>query len=397
MNLVSCRSTLAVWAILVGSAGLLGPSRVAASSPNQQPAEGIEAYDHSTNLNWATSMTAKDGQKLKLQVKNTCKSYEAKVEPIPGNAVARVEAALSNGDCDAEGQLEAWRKEIASFVGKSLCEPQDKLVEWTHEKKYRAYKIVLAAPEGQPVTRFKDAADHDKYKNGGAEPEVAKKACQYAAPKTDAGTAIRKALIEEKKVMDLRPVELSVFVTTEEWEVQFAGGFTAGWATDPQYAIETFKVKDAAGNETDARYVVEDEEAQDDVRLGVGAFITAFRTSGLLAHVAPTFGIGINNGNNATYYAGLSLRASDRAHLTAGWQWTPVSRLPNGVSAIAGTEPAPGDQPVDASFNLPSPLPTRTQGGFFLAFSFSFLGSDARKSFEERMKTIVPVEKKEDK
>jgi hypothetical protein len=158
----------------------------------------------------------------------------------------------------------------------------------------------------------------------------------------------------------LHDVDLIVYVDQRRWALDFSGGFTAGFVTDPIFEIK----RNDDPNDPNTLKVVEKEDAKDLARLGLAAFIHV-RHKRFVPWLAGTFGIGMNESNRTTYYLGLSLRASDLASLTFGGTLTSVNRLPNGIG--------PGDSVTDA--NALSNLPTRIKGGFFLGASFKFLGT----------------------
>lgn len=158
----------------------------------------------------------------------------------------------------------------------------------------------------------------------------------------------------------LKEVTLIIDVPDSPWRLETAGAFTVSTLTDPRFYATA-----AAGTTT----VLEDTAAEDDVRLGVAAFAHV-RHRKLEPWNLLSFGLGVDDAANTVYYLGTGVRFGDKASLVVGGVLGPVDRLPVGVKL--------GGPIVDAG--LLTDLPKRTSWGWFVAFSFGFVGGgDALK------------------
>ena len=95
----------------------------------------------------------------------------------------------------------------------------------------------------------------------------------------------------------------------------------------------------------------------------MSAFVTTYHEA--FQDLGFTFGLGINEGKQATYYFGGTWRLGKKAGLTGGMAIGTVDRLPTGTQT--------GDTTTNA--NLLKELPKRTATALFVAISYSFLGS----------------------
>lgn len=163
----------------------------------------------------------------------------------------------------------------------------------------------------------------------------------------------------------LSEVELVISVDTQQWDLDFAGAFTASELSDPVYSLQTRNEGDE-----EATFIVRDREAEDDFKLGIGAFVHLFHTRRPWA--ALTFGLGINEDNKTTYFIGPSWRWGDKGALTAGVALGSIARLPAGAQENAPT----------TDTNVLGQLGTRTVPRFFVGFSYAFI-SDIRSRFEK--------------
>lgn len=154
---------------------------------------------------------------------------------------------------------------------------------------------------------------------------------------------------------DLKELDIVIHVETREWNVEFAGAFSVSGLTNPRYAVAD-------------SVVARDEDAEDAVALGVAAFIHTSHTR--VPWLAGTFGLGINQSASATYYLGGTFPAGPAA-FTVGGVFGSVERLPTGVSE--------GSRISDP--NVLNDLPTKTEGSWFVALSYTFLGN--RAAFEK--------------
>jgi hypothetical protein len=155
-------------------------------------------------------------------------------------------------------------------------------------------------------------------------------------------------------------------VPTSEWDSEYAGAFTISRLTDPIFALET-RTEDGV----EKRFVVRDKSAEDDASLGIAAFANVFHTS--RPSLAFTFGLGIDERNETTYYLGPSWRFGKKGALTAGVAFGSVKRLPAGVRF---------DTPVTDQ-NILNNLGSRIKPEFFIGATLSFLnpGNALQKPF----------------
>jgi hypothetical protein len=172
--------------------------------------------------------------------------------------------------------------------------------------------------------------------------------------------AVEKPREQTQREGDPEPLPNKLFIVsveTDDWNYEISGGFSVTRHRDPLYALQPI-------GEGQFR-VVEDtgEDKRDDARLGVVSLITVFHSRH--PNLGGSFGLGINEGANATYYLGATWRFGNVAGLTGGVAWGPVTRLPRGVNV--------SDVVTDA--NLLSTRETRQEGALFICVSYSFLGS----------------------
>jgi hypothetical protein len=166
------------------------------------------------------------------------------------------------------------------------------------------------------------------------------------------------------KPVELNDVTLVVSVKEEQFQYEFSGAFSISSLVDSQYAATKATVD---GKEVLA--VTRDRAAEDERRLGLGAFIHVFHDKA--PWVAATFGLGVASDNKVTYFLGPSIRLGKAMAVTAGPVWGAVTRLPTGVS----------EGSVIADANALKDLPTRTGRGWFVGFSYTFL--QARQTIEK--------------
>jgi len=173
------------------------------------------------------------------------------------------------------------------------------------------------------------------------------------------------------KEVTLNDLEIVISVQPKKWDYELAGAFTTSWLTDPAFGLE-MRVPEGSADGVERAFVIRDREAEDEVRLGVGVFAHVFHTS--FPHLAGTFGLGINESNQTTYFTGISWRFGEAAALTIGYSWGSVKRLPSGTRF---------DRPVDAG--ILGNLGSRTDGDVFFGLSYKFLNpsSALEKPFQE--------------
>jgi len=154
----------------------------------------------------------------------------------------------------------------------------------------------------------------------------------------------------------LSAATLVIAVTNAQWDASIAGAFTVSGLRDPVFALEP-RTEDGKT----VQYVVEDKSKEDRSRLGTGAFVNVYHTS--RPWLGGTFGIGVNDNNRTTYFAGPSIRFGDKAAVTVGLAAGSITRLPAGVSL----NKAASDN------NVLNNLSNRVSYNWFIGFSFSFL------------------------
>lgn len=168
--------------------------------------------------------------------------------------------------------------------------------------------------------------------------------------------------IRKKEKASLPDATLIIGVRTAEWTVAVAGGFPVSTLTDKQFSLRDTTV----GGET--QYLVRREKDHEDrVALSTATFVHLRRTGWnwwrTRAEVGLSFGLGVSS--NTTYFVGPSFLFGNAGALTLGAVFGSRADLPNGVNVNALTRNA------NALTN-----PTRRNGtGFFVGFSYSFLGN----------------------
>jgi hypothetical protein len=175
----------------------------------------------------------------------------------------------------------------------------------------------------------------------------------------------------ESSQKDLNDITLVIAVKSEQFQYEFAGAFSVNSLTDPQYALQPRTVDGQAKS-----FVVQDDDAEDSSRLGIGAFIHVFHDK--FPYVAGTFGIGIAESSKTSYFLGPTLRLGKAMAFTAGPVWGSVSRLPSGVAVDSEARDS----------NVLNDLPTHIRRGWFFGVSYTFL--QARQAIE---KPFAPSDK----
>lgn len=160
----------------------------------------------------------------------------------------------------------------------------------------------------------------------------------------------------------LRSASFIISVREPDFGISFSGGFTFSGLTNPVFAIKT---------ENGIKTVVEEQDKEDDYRLGAASFVHVyhdnFRPFGRL-QPALALGIGINGDSHAEYLVGAALRLGDQATVNVGMAWGSVQRLPNG---LAVNDPVTND-------NVLNNLGTRVVSRWFFALSYTFIDAKSR-------------------
>jgi hypothetical protein len=180
-------------------------------------------------------------------------------------------------------------------------------------------------------------------------------------PKTGIDEPVGGALPPEgtaaPKPVELRSVTFIVVVDQIGWAMEFAGGFVVSGLRSPFYELQTEEVSGA-----NKQKVVRAPDKEDDVKLGISAFIHCFHER--FPHLAATFGLGVNEGNQATYYLGGTWRCGGSCAFTSGIALGSVATLPTGVSEGAFVDDA----------NVLGKLDSRIGKSWFFSVSYTFLG-----------------------
>lgn len=171
--------------------------------------------------------------------------------------------------------------------------------------------------------------------------------------------------VDGNETNNLEEATLTIFVETMSWEIDIAGAFTVSDLTNPVYAVQSGD--DGMGGTINT--VIRDTAAEDEASLGLAAMIHLYNSR--RPQYALSFGLGISENSNTTYYVGPSYRFGKRAAVTLGYAWGSVDRLPSGLSE--------GNPISDA--NALNNLGTRIDSGVFLSLSYGFL--DVRNRIQQ--------------
>ena len=163
----------------------------------------------------------------------------------------------------------------------------------------------------------------------------------------------------------LRPALLVVQIEEVGWEVTFAGGFSGSTVVDRRFAIRT--------NRDGQDVLVREREKEDSTSLGLVAFAHIFKEN-VSPSFALTFGLGLQEKGDASYYLGLTYRFADKAALSAGAVWASRAALPAG--AVLGEVP-----PTE---NVLGSLDSKIEQGWFVGVSFGLI--DVKKVFQKGFK-----------
>ncbi len=165
----------------------------------------------------------------------------------------------------------------------------------------------------------------------------------------------------------LFPVTEILVVPKIEWSTVFSGGLAFSSLTNNKYSLHA----DTAGTSFEVR---REKGSEDIVSAGAAAFATVTRSDWNITprlHWGLSFGIGVNTGSKIEYYTGPSLLAGSFV-ITAGFNVGTTDVLPSGVHK--------GDTVTQS--NALGTMGSKTGVGAVIAFTFTFRGDDAQKTFD---------------
>ncbi len=152
----------------------------------------------------------------------------------------------------------------------------------------------------------------------------------------------------------------TIRVETHKWNIGFGGGFTVSTLTSPAYGVETRVNADASED----LIVRREEHRESEVSLGVASLVHVWHSRH--PWLAASFGLGLQSDTGASYYFGPSWRMGNKGALTAGVVFGNVDTLPSGTQ----------EGQVLNDSNALNNLGSKIQSGFFVGFSYGFLGND---------------------
>lgn len=180
----------------------------------------------------------------------------------------------------------------------------------------------------------------------------------------DSRQSVAALMKEFVEIKELHESQFMIAVKQSDWRIELAGAFTTSFLTDKKYGTQK--------NATDENIVIRQKDNEDAASLGLAAFVHVaypglLDKCKLFDYWAPlSFGLGINNNSTVSYFIGSSIRFSDKAYLTFGYNWGPTKTLPSGVT----------EGSVITDPNGLNNMGSKTGGGLFLAVSYSFLDSN---------------------
>jgi hypothetical protein len=187
---------------------------------------------------------------------------------------------------------------------------------------------------------------------------------------------------------DLEPHRWTVSVESGEWDLAFAGAFTADRLVDPAFSLDAGTMTSASGTVTQGFYV----HRNGSWTLGAAAMVHIYHTDPerltgsflkrwSINWVPVSFGLGINGtDSNTRYFFGTGLRFDTKLFLIGGVALGSVSRLPNGLQEGGFT----------TNPNALTGLTKRTGGAVFVGLSYSFLNTGVAP-FQSRIQSNPPL------
>jgi hypothetical protein len=160
------------------------------------------------------------------------------------------------------------------------------------------------------------------------------------------------------KSTSLPQAVFTIRVETTKWNIGFGGGFTVSTLTSPVYGVVP------ADEGTEDLKVRREEDRESSASLGVASLVHVWHST--LPWLAASFGLGLQSDTGASYYFGPSWRMGNKGAMTAGVVFGNVDTLPSGTE----------EGQVLSDPNALNNLGSKIQPGFFVGFSYGFLGNE---------------------
>lgn len=161
------------------------------------------------------------------------------------------------------------------------------------------------------------------------------------------------------------------------WEVSFSGAFTVDGLSDRSYFLD-----EGASNGTPGFIVTRSPDAENDTNQRVAFLMHLYNSkwerSRSISWAPVTFGVSIDD--KTRYLVGTSMKVGDKFYLTGGAVIGKVQGLPVGLSE--------GDFTTDQ--NALATPGTKSETSWFLAFSYSFLGTSSKDHFGSMFAKAAP-------
>jgi hypothetical protein len=319
------------------------------------------SFDHA-KPNVVTEISVDPGDRIRVAIANTCAEHflyevrEFKPSPSPGVAPpAPLVPAATCAEKDAESAL----------INAGYCKQALRPLTFIHESGTRTYQILVTKKPNAPTTvrGLQDAEWNQAIETMKTQPTCT----------VPAGLGAKADLLDD--VAYLLNIEKS------PWALGMSGGLSISEVVDPRFAV----ISDPASTATPAAtIVVRNRDAEDSQKLGFAGFVHVHNEHWVLKDIpiAATFGLGVQDDDAISGFAGVSFAAFDLAYLTVGYNWSSVDRLPTGQRL--------GATPI--SDNVLNDLPSKTDNGWFLGISFKFMSPEESFYTGKFKKKSAPVE-----
>ncbi len=306
------------------------------------------------------SIDVEPGDRIEVVINNTCPDL-FDYQYVAFTRSENESTPKGGPTADIATCAEADAKKALKEAG--FCERKSSALSFVHDRTASSYQIIVGKKAGVAVARGLTKKDFD------AAITAMTQQPKCDVPKDLAGKSI--ALAEQASYL--------IQVTSSPWALGMSGGLTISDVVDPRFAV----VNDPASTATPpTTIVVRDRGAEDSQKLGFAGFLHVHNENWKVLDmpIAPTFGLGIQDQNSISGFVGASLAAFDMAYLTFGWNWSSVERLPTGQRL--------GAAPI--SDNVLNDLPSRTDNGWFIGFSFKLMSPGA-DFFKKKVAVTPPV------